>query len=236
MIYVSHDTLNILYFVTIILFFTSLLVQALLQSKMNKYAETHLKSGKSGAEVAAEMLKDNNIYDVEILEVDGILSDHYNPINKTLNLSSAVYNGVNIGAAAVAAHECGHAIQHNRGYFFLFLRSMMVPLASFSSKFLNIIIIIGILMINHSLVPLEIGAILFAVTTLFSIITLPVEFNASSRALEWIEDNKIADEDEMKSAKGALRLAALTYLLAAIISLIQLLRIFGFINSRRRDD
>ena len=236
MIYLTNDTINMLYFATIILFFISLIVQIMLKSKMEKYAKTNLKYGKSGAEIAREMLRDHNIDDVEIKEVDGVLSEHYNPINKTLNLSSAVYHGINIGAAAVAAHECGHAIQHNRGYFFLFLRSIMVPLASFSSKFLNIFIIIGIIVIEHSLVPLEIGVILFGVTTLFSIITLPVEFNASSRALEWIEYNRIADEDEMKNARGALKLAALTYLLAAIISLIQLLRLFGILNNNRRDD
>ena len=227
---------NNLYFIVILCFFVSLIVQYLLNSKMKKYAQTNLSSGKSGAEVAREILNDYFIDDVRIIEVDGFLSDHYNPLTKTLNLSSDVYHGRNVGAVAVAAHECGHAIQHNRGYFFLHLRSLMVPMASFSYRFLNIFLIIGVLMLDVNLLPLEVGVSLFAITTIFTIITLPVEFNASSRAIKWIEENKIVDGDELKCAKGALKLAAMTYLLAAISSLAELLRLIGLVNSRRRDD
>ena len=224
------------YFVVLICFFVSLIVQYLLSSRMKKYSQTKLSSGKSGAEVAQDILDDFFIDDVKIVEVDGFLSDHYNPLTKTLNLSSDVYHGRNVGSVAVAAHECGHAIQHNRGYLFLHLRSLMVPMVSFSYKFLNIFLIIGILMVDVNLVPLEIGVVLFSITTLFTIITLPVEFNASSRAIQWIEENKIVNDDELKSAKGALRLAAMTYLLAAISSLAELLRLIGMVNSRRNDD
>jgi Zn-dependent membrane protease YugP len=202
---------------------------------MKKYAQQDVSSGKSGAEVARQMLDDNDIYDVEIREVDGFLSDHYNPLNKTLNLSSEIYHGRNVGAIAVAAHECGHAIQHNRGYLFLHLRSMMVPMVSFSARFLNIFIFLGIIMINKSVLPLKVGIMLFAVTTMFSIVTLPVEFNASSRALRWIEDKDIVTRRELKSAKSALTLAAMTYVLAAIGSLAELLRLLSILNSRRED-
>lgn len=236
MIYVYPHQCNILYLVVITCFFVSLLVQYLLSSKMKKYSMTSLSSGKSGAEVAQDILNDFFIDDVKIVRVDGFLSDHYNPINKTLNLSSDVYNGRNIGAVAVAAHECGHAIQHNRGYLFLHLRSIMAPMVSFSTKFLNIFLIFGILMIDVNLFPLEVGVILFSITTLFTIITLPVEFNASSRAIQWLDENKVVTGEELKCAKGALRLAAMTYLLAAISSLAELLRLISIVDSRRRDD
>lgn len=231
-IYLDH---NILLLISVVVFIFSLIVQMLLTSKMKKYAQQDVSSGKSGAEVAKQMLDDNDIYDVEIREVDGFLSDHYNPLNKTLNLSSEIYHGRNVGAIAVAAHECGHAIQHNRGYLFLHLRSMMVPMVSFSARFLNIFIFLGIIMINKSVVPLKVGIMLFAVTTMFSIVTLPVEFNASSRALKWIEDKDIVTRYELKSAKSALRLAAMTYVLAAIGSLAELLRLLSILNSRRED-
>lgn len=231
-IYLDH---NILLLISVGVFIFSIIVQMLLTSKMKKYAQQDVSSGKSGAEVARQMLDDNDIYDVEIREVDGFLSDHYNPLNKTLNLSSEIYHGRNVGAIAVAAHECGHAIQHNRGYLFLHLRSMMVPMVSFSARFLNIFIFLGIIMINKSVLPLKVGIMLFAVTTMFSIVTLPVEFNASSRALRWIEDKDIVTRRELKSAKSALTLAAMTYVLAAIGSLAELLRLLSILNSRRED-
>ena len=231
-IYLDHDMLLL---ISVGVFIFSIIVQMMLSSKMKKYANQNVSSGKSGAEVAKQMLEDNDIYDVEIREVDGFLSDHYNPLNKTLNLSSEIYHGRNVGAVAVAAHECGHAIQHNRGYLFLHLRSMMVPMVSFSARFLNIFIILGVIMINKSVLPLKVGIMLFAVTTMFSIVTLPVEFNASSRALKWIENKDIVDRYELKSAKSALRLAAMTYVLAAIGSLAELLRLVSILNSRRED-
>jgi len=226
---------NMLLLVSVVVFIISLIVQGMLSSKMRKYANIRSTCGKTGAQIAREMLESNDIYDVEIREVDGFLSDHYNPLNKTLNLSSGVFHGNNIGAIAVAAHECGHAIQHNRGYLFLHLRSMMVPMVSFSARFLNIFIFLGVIMINRSLVPLQIGIMLFTVTTIFSVITLPVEFNASSRALKWLERNDIVDRDELKDAKGALGLAAMTYVLAAIGSIAELLRLLSILNSRREE-
>ena len=236
MLYVFPQQCNLLYLIVVVCFFASLLVHYLLSSKMKKYSRTYLSSGKSGAEVAQDILNDFFIDDVKIVRVDGFLSDHYNPINKTLNLSSGVYDGRNVGAVAVAAHECGHAIQHNRGYLFLHLRSLMVPMVSFSSKFLNIFLIFGVLMVDVNILPLEVGIVLFSLTTLFTIITLPVEFNASSRAIQWLDENKIVSNDELKCAKGALRLAAMTYLLAAIGSLAELLRLISIVDSRRRND
>ena len=237
MIYIGGYAIdhNILLLVSVGVFIFSLIVQGLLSSKIRKYERISSTCGKTGAEIARQMLEDNDIYDVEIKEVDGFLSDHYNPLNKTLNLSSGVFHGNNIGSIAVAAHECGHAIQHNRGYLFLHLRSMMVPMVSFSARFLNIFIFLGVIMLNRSIVPLQIGIILFATTTIFSIVTLPVEFNASSRALKWLERKDLVTREELNNAKGALRLAAMTYVLAAIGSLAELLRLLSILNSRRED-
>ena len=230
MIYVSHDTLNILYFVTIILFFTSLLVQALLQSKMNKYAETHLKSGKSGAEVAAEMLKDNNIYDVEILEVDGILSDHYNPINKTLNLSSAVYNGVNIGAAAVAAHECGHALQYKDGYGPIKLRNGIAKVASIGNTIGYIALAIGFLASITGLVYVGVALMFFAI--IFQLITLPVEFNASKRARKELLRLGLISESEAGGVRKMLNAAGFTYIAGLLSSLLEIVRLLSYVRKK----
>ena len=224
---------NNLYLLTIAIFFVSIIVQMSLSSKMKKYSRKKLSSNKTGAEIATEMLHNNGIYDVKVISVDGFLTDHYNPINKTVNLSPGVYNGSSVAAAAIAAHECGHAVQHNKNYIFMYLRSALVPVCNFCSNFITIFLIMGFVMINTSLLPLEIGICLYAVTTLFTIITLPVELDASNRALNWIDENNIVQGQEYDNAKSALRLAAMTYVLAALASLTELLRLVSIVNSRK---
>lgn len=224
---------NDLYLLTIGIFFVSIIVQISLNSKMKKYSKEKLSSNKTGAEIATEMLYNNGIYDVKVVSVDGFLTDHYNPLNKTINLSPDVYNGISVAAAAVAAHECGHAVQHNKNYIFMYLRSALVPVCNFCSSFIMLFLLIGFAMINTSLLPLEIAIGLYAVTTLFTIITLPVEMDASNRALNWIDENNIVHGEEYNNAKSALKLAALTYVLAALASLTELLRLISIVNSRK---
>ncbi len=201
----------------------SAFVQWRLRSKFTEYSQIPLANGLSGAEVAKKMLQQNGIYDVTIESVAGQLTDHYNPTNKTVNLSQDVYAGRSIAAAAVAAHECGHAVQHQQAYAPLQLRSSLVPVLSVSSQYLQWVILIGIFMLNTTPIPLAIGVALFALTTLFSFITLPVEFDASRRALAWIQTNNIVNEREYASAKDALWWAASTYVVAALGSLATLL-------------
>lgn len=210
-----------------IAFIASLTVSFVLKSKFKKFSKEDLKVNFSGKEIAEKMLSDNFIYDVKIICVDGELSDHYNPINKTINLSHDVYHGRNIASAAVSAHETGHAVQHAKSYLFLKMRSILVPVVSFSSRFLSIIIFIGFLTIKKFPIFLEIGILMFAFTTLFSLVTLPVEFDASSRALDWIKANKIATKEEYPKAKEALSWAALTYIIAAIGSIAQLMHLLS---------
>src|SRR6185437_10833486 len=174
------------YFIGIIFFLISLAVSSVLKSKFHKYSQIPLASGLSGAEIAQKMLADNGIYDVNVISVEGQLTDHYNPANKTVNLSSDVFYGRSAAAAAIAAHECGHAVQHSKAYTFLKFRSAIVPFVSVASQYMQWIILIGILVLNATPIPLEIGVALFAFTTIFSFITLPVEFDASHRALVWI--------------------------------------------------
>ena len=225
-----------LYSVSIIIFILSLIVQFTLKSRIEYFSRSYLSSGRTGAEIAEQMLNDNGIYDVKIVSTDGFLTDYYNPVDRTVNLSPNTYNGSNVAAIAVAAHECGHAVQHARGYAFLQLRSAMVPMLTISSKYMMWIIFLGIMMIRTSLVPLQIGIGLFALTTLFSFITLPVEFNASSRALSWIKNNRVLDFREYRQANEALTWAAMTYVLAAIGSLAELLRLISILNNNRRND
>ena len=224
-----------LYYLSIVIFFVSIIVHGLFNAKVKQYSHKKISSGKSGAEIAEQMLHDNGIFDVKIVSREGFLKDYYNPLTKTVNLSADFYNGRNVAAAAVAAHECGHAIQHNKNYIFLHLRSAMVPLYAFSSKFIILFVILGFFMINISLIPLEIGICLYAITTVFTFLTLPVEVDASNRALNWIETNNIVDDKEYKDAKGALKLAAMTYVLAALASLTELLRLISIVNSRREE-
>jgi len=195
-----------------------------------------LLSNLTGREVAAKMLRDNGIYDVQIISTDGSLTDHYDPTNKTVNLSADVYNERSVAAAAVAAHECGHAVQHAQAYSFLKFRSAMVPALSAVSKFMPFILLAGVLMIRTSLIPLGVGIALFALTTLFSFITLPVEFDASRRALAWMDSNGVVTTQEHAGAKDALWWAAMTYVVAALSSLATLLYYVSiFMSGSRRN-
>mgnify|MGYP001596506418 CR=1 FL=1 len=200
-------------------------VQNRLKSKFRKYSQTPISSNLSGREIAEKMLADHGIYDVKVISVNGQLTDHYNPAKKTVNLSEVVYNDRNAAAAAVAAHEVGHAVQHARSYAWLTLRSKMVPAVSISSKWVTCVLILGILLASYSgsFLLLQIAVAMFAVTTLFSFITLPVEFDASNRALAWIEDKNMARPDELADSKDALKWAAMTYVVAALSSLVTLL-------------
>lgn len=212
----------------------SMIVSLTLQSKFKKYSRVPLASGLSGREVAVKMLEDNGIYDVKVESVQGKLTDHYNPANKTVNLSRDVYNGRNIAAAAVAAHECGHAVQHAKAYAWLGLRSKLVPAVSLSSRWVTWILLAGILLIQRFPGIMLAGIILFAMTTLFSFITLPVEINASKRALVWLSGSGITTSENHAKAEDALRWAAYTYVIAALGSLATLLYyIMIFMGSRR---
>jgi Zn-dependent membrane protease YugP len=200
-------------------------VQNRLKSKFKKYSQTPMSSNLSGREIAEKMLTDHGIYDVKVISVNGQLTDHYNPAKKTVNLSEVVYNERNAAAAAVAAHEVGHAVQHARSYAWLTLRSKMVPAVSISSKWVTWVLIAGIGLASYSgsFLLLQIAVAMFAITTLFSFITLPVEFDASNRALAWIEDKNMARPDELADSKDALKWAAMTYVVAALSSLVTLL-------------
>ena len=216
-----------------------MVVQYRLKSKFEKYSQVPTSSGMSGAEIAQKMLHDNGIYDVKITSVEGKLTDHYNPIDKTVNLSADVYAGRSVSAAAVAAHECGHAVQHATAYSMLMLRSRMVPVVQISSTLSQWIIIAGLGILgfgggNSTL--LLIGIVLFAVTTLFTIVTLPVEFDASARALRWLQSSNITTSPEYQDAKDALKWAALTYVVAALASIAMLVQYIMIFLGRSRDD
>lgn len=204
-----------------------------LKSKFNQYSQIPIRSGLSGKEIAEKMLADNGIYDVRVISVEGKLTDHYNPTDKTVNLSHEVYHGRNAAAAAVAAHECGHAVQHARAYAWLKMRSTLVPMVSVASNYMQWIILIGILVIQSTPVPLFIGVVLFGLTTLFSFITLPVEFDASRRALAWIDSRGIVTSQEHSMSKDALWWAAMTYVVAALGSLATLLYYVSLLLGRR---
>lgn len=195
----------------------SYLVQLNLKKKFERYSQEAISL--SGAEVAERMLHSFGIYDVRITHVQGQLTDHYNPTDKTLNLSDAVYAQRNIAAAAVAAHECGHAVQHATAYGWLTLRSKLVPAVNFSSSILSWVLLGGVLLINVFPTLLLIGIMLFAVTTLFSIVTLPVEIDASRRALEWLDRSGLTSSYTQKDARSALRSAAYTYVVSALASI-----------------
>ena len=207
----------------VLIFGASALVQWRLRSKFAQYSEIGLQSGMSGKEIAEHMLADHGITDVRVISAEGQLTDHYNPADKTVNLSEGVYASRSVAAAAVAAHECGHAVQHATAYSMLKFRSAMVPALSVASRYMQWIIIIGIFMLQTTMIPLAIGVGLFALTTLFSFITLPVEFDASRRALAWVDSRGIVTTQEHGMAKDALKWAALTYVVAALGSLATLL-------------
>ncbi|MBV7528822.1 zinc metallopeptidase [Chitinophaga sp. sic0106] len=214
----------------------SMLVGFILKRRFHEFSEIPTSSGLTGREIAEKMLKDNQIYDVKVQSVDGFLSDHYNPADKTVNLSPDVYNGANVAAAAVAAHECGHAVQHATRYPWLGFRSKLVPVVQVSANLVNWVLLAGILLINTFPQLLLIGVILFGVTTLFSVITLPVEFDASKRALAWLDSSRVMSAGEHDKAKNALWWAAMTYVVAALASIatfVQYLMIF--LGARNRD-
>lgn len=208
-------------------------VSAQLKSKFKKYSKVQLQNGMSGAEIAEKMLADHGIRDVKVVSTQGMLTDHYNPANKTVNLSESVYNQRNAASAAVAAHECGHAVQHAVGYEWLQMRSKLVPVVSVASNMVQWILIGGILLINTFPSLLLVGIVLFSMTTLFTIITLPVEYDASNRALAWLENKRIVTRDELTGSKDALKWAARTYVVAAIGSIATLLYYISIYTSRR---
>ncbi len=216
----------------IIIGLTGMFVQNKLKSKFKKYSLMHLKNGLSGKEIAEKMLTDNHITDVKVISVGGQLTDHYNPQNKTVNLSEAVYNQRNAASAAVAAHECGHAVQHAKAYPWLQLRSKLVPAVGISSKLASFILIAGIFTVESFPQLLLIGILLFAATVVFSIVTLPVEYDASNRALAWLENKNMLTLNEQGAAKDALKWAARTYVVAALNSIATLLYYLNFYNSR----
>jgi Zn-dependent membrane protease YugP len=210
----------------------SIIVQQMLQSRFSKYSKVGLPSGMSGAEVAQKMLRDHGIYDVQVVPTNGMLTDHFNPQTKTVALSESVYASRSVAAAAVAAHECGHAVQHAYGYAPLQMRSALVPVVSFASNIVQWVLLAGLIFINTFPGLIWIGILLFAATTLFSFITLPVEINASSRAISWLTQTGITDAQTRPMAIDALKWAAYTYVVAALGSLATLLYYIGF---ARRD-
>jgi len=221
----------------------SWVVSSRLKSKFEHYSKVHLRNGLSGKEIAEKMLRDNGITDVQVVSVPGQLTDHYNPENKTVNLSEAVYMQRNAAAAAVAAHECGHAVQHAVGYSMLQLRSKMVPIVNISSNLLQFVLFAGIAIMaatrsidnpNGNTTVLAIGVVLFAVTTLFAFITLPVEYDASNRALKWLKTTGTVTTEEYAGAEDSLKWAARTYVVAALGSLAQLLYFASMLMGSRR--
>lgn len=208
----------------------SFAIQQGLTSRFKKYSK--VPTSMSGAEVALKMLRDNGISDVKVTCVEGFLTDHYNPLKKTVNLSRNVYEGRNISAAAVAAHECGHALQHAKGYAPLALRSALVPVVNFANMTVQIVLLLGILMIESFPALLWVGIGLFAVTTFFSIVTLPVEVNASKRAIAWLENAGITTYETKPMAENALQWAAYTYVIAAIGSVATLLYYISIARDR----
>lgn len=208
-------------------------VSATLKSKFKKYSKIPLNSGMTGKDVALKMLYDNGIYDVQVISVQGTLTDHYNPATKTVNLSEGVYHSNSVAAAAVAAHECGHAVQHVAAYGPLTLRSSLVPAVSFASKWVMWILLAGIFMINVFPALIWIGICLFAMTTIFSFVTLPVELDASRRALAWLNTAGIVEESSYAQSKDALKWAAYTYVVAALGSLATLVYYILIASNRR---
>ena len=221
------------YLIGIVIMLISFLVGRQLRSRFAKYSRTPLSNGMSGKEIAERMLADHGITNVKVTHVKGQLTDHYNPATRTVNLSEAVYSERNAAAAAVAAHECGHAVQHAQAYSWLQFRSKLVPVVSVTSSLVQWILLGGILLINTFPQLLLIGIILFATTTLFSIITLPVEYDASNRALKWLKDRQIVTTGEYAMSADALKWAARTYVVAAIGSIGTLLYYLMIYMNRR---
>lgn len=221
-----------IWIIMIIIMALSFIVQQMLQSRFNKYSQIGLPNGMSGAEVALKMLHDHGIYDVKVIPTRGMLTDHFNPQTKIVALSEGVYSSRSVAAAAIAAHECGHAVQHAMGYAPLRMRSALVPVVNFASSIVQWVLLAGVIMVNSFPGLLWFGIILFATTTLFSFITLPVEINASSRAIGWLTQTGITDGQTRPMAIDALKWAAYTYVIAALGSLATLLYYIGL---ARRD-
>lgn len=216
----------------------SFIVSAVLKSRFNRYSKVGLANGLSGREIAEKMLRESGIYDVKVTSVEGFLTDHYNPANKTVNLSREVYEGRSISAAAVAAHECGHAVQHANSYGPLVMRSKLVPAVQISSTVVNWVLLAGMIMAGVSNNPtiLLIGVIGMAITVLFSLVTLPVEFDASKRALAWLNTTNVTNAQEYPKAKDALKWAATTYVVAALAAVAQLIYfVMLYLNARDRE-
>ncbi len=223
-----------IYVIVGVFMLASWLVSMRLKSKFKEYSEVAFVGNLTGAQVAEKMLNDNGITDVKVISVEGQLTDHYNPVDKTVNLSPEVFNGRSVASAAVAAHECGHAVQHARAYMWLGLRSRLVPVVSVASRWMQWILLAGILTISVFPYLLLFGIILFSATTLFSFITLPVEFDASNRGLAWLNSSGIVSSREHEMAKDALWWAAMTYVVAALSSLATLLYYLSIFLGRRR--
>jgi Zn-dependent membrane protease YugP len=223
-------------FISLVFLGISMIVSMILKSKFKAYSKEPLFSNLTGKEVAEKMLKENGIFDVKVMSVEGFLGDHYNPVNKTVNLSPDVYNGNNVASAAVAAHECGHAVQHATAYRWLMLRSKMVPAVQFSSQLVNWILLIGVIMaVRGNPTVLLVGIVLMGLTVLFTLITLPVEFDASRRALVWLNHTNVTSYQEYPKAKDALKWAALTYVVAALAAVVTLVQyILLYMGSRGR--
>lgn len=230
----QNSTMNI-WLIFIVFMILSWIISMVMKTKFKKYSKIPVDNGMSGREVAEKMLRDNGIYDVRVQSVPGQLTDHYNPENKTINLSQEVYNTRSIAAAAVAAHETGHAVQHATAYAWIGLRSKLVPPVSFASKYVQWVLLLGILLVNTFPALLLAGIVLFAFTTVFSFVTLPVEINASQRALAWLSNTGIASSENQSKAQDALKWAALTYVVAALGSLATLLYYIMIFTGGSRD-
>jgi uncharacterized protein len=225
-----------IFFVSLIFIGISMIVSMIMKRRFTAYSKIPLSSRLTGKEIAERMLRENAIYDVKVISVEGFLTDHYNPANKTINLSPEVFGSYSVAAAAVAAHETGHAIQHATAYSWLQLRSKLVPAVQFSSSMVNWVLLIGVVMAssgNPTLLLVGIG--LFALTVLFTLVTLPVEFDASKRALLWLENTNVTNPQEFPKAKDALKWAAMTYVVAALAAVVTLIQyILIYMGSRSR--
>lgn len=222
--------------VSLVFIVISMIVSGILKSRFAAFGKIPLAARLTGKEVAEKMLRESGIFDVKVTSTPGFLTDHYNPVNKTVNLSPEVYNNYSVAAAAIAAHECGHAIQHADAYKWLTLRSKMVPAVQFSATIVNWILLIGVFMASSgNTTLLLVGIALFAVTVLFSLVTLPVEFDASKRALAWLQHTNVTNPSEFPKAKNALNWAAMTYVVAALAAVVTLLQYIMIFLGRERD-
>ena len=228
----SYGTSSIFYLLTIVLFFVSLICSGVVKSRFNRYAKELTANGMTGAMAAERILRANGITNVTLVMTQGTLTDNYNPTNNTLNLSEAVYGGNNVSAVAVAAHECGHAIQHAQAYPLLMLRKALVPVCNIGSMGSYIAILLGILFSRTGLITL--GAVLFSGIVLFNLVTLPVEVDASRRALAEVERMNLLTDEELVGGKKVLFAAGMTYFISLVSSIVQLLRLLSLANSRRR--